>query len=287
MAFENGTASNYLDLLAKIVTFASANGWTVLEQSSTQVYMRGAGASGLDEIYAGIRAYEVTASNRYNFELYGSWGYVAGKTYNSMPMAAGPMSGKYVYTYLWNSEIPYWLSVTGRRIICVAKVNTVYQHIHLGFINPPATNNQYPYPLLIGGCGSTDTYNYATTSDVTAYWAYNGSTGSGNLSLPGGGWGKISTDGSSATLVSLNSWSPIHAKKSNIITCPDDTYMLFPIYVLNTDFPEIYGQIDGLFQISGYNNASENTLTIDGVEYVVFQDIHRATYGVYCAMRCN
>jgi len=286
MAFEKGTATNYLDLFAKIVTFASANGWTVLEQTGTQVYMRGSGAAGLDEIYVGIRAYEDQAGSRYNFELYGSWGYVAGRAFNSMPFASGPLSSLYPRAYLWNKAMPYWLSVNGRRIICVVKVGTVYQHFYLGFINPPATDAQYPYPLLIGGCGDDD-YNYATTSDVSAYWADNGASGCGNLALPGGGCGRITYAGSEPTIPSLKAYSPIHGKRGDIITCPDNSYMLFPFYIISNEFAENYGQIDGIFQISGYDNASENTLTIDGVEYTVFQDIYRVGYWSFCAMRNN
>jgi len=287
MAFEKGTATNYLDLFAKIVTFASANGWTVLEQTGTQVYMKGQGLAGLDEIYVGIRAYEVPASARYNFELYGSWGYVAGRSFNNMPMANGPLSTLYPFVHLWNDALPYWLSVNGRRIICAVKVGTVYQHFYLGFINPPATEAQYPYPLMVAGMSANNTFNYSSGTDVHSYWVNPGGGGVGNLAMPGGGCGRITAISSTDTIPSLKAYSPIHGKRGNIITCPDETYMLFPIYIVSDEFLEVYGQIDGIFQISGYNNASENTLTIGGVEYTVLQDLSRTGYTSFCAMRNN
>ena len=58
MAYTSGTAANYKDLLAVLATFAAANGWSILEQSATQVYLKGEGLAGLDEIYCGISAFD-------------------------------------------------------------------------------------------------------------------------------------------------------------------------------------------------------------------------------------
>ena len=75
MAYTSGTAANYKDLLSTLATFAAANGWTVLEQSETVLYLSGEGSAGLDEIHVSVQAFENTASDYYNWELAGAMAY--------------------------------------------------------------------------------------------------------------------------------------------------------------------------------------------------------------------
>lgn len=286
MALEVGTATNYRDLLAKIATFASANGWSILEQSETSFYLRGAGTSGLDEIYVGATAYEDAANNRYNFELFGSWGYKAGRAFNKMPMS----SGGGVYVYLWNQSMPYWLSVNADRILCFAKIGTVYMSIYLGFLKRFGTEMQYPYPLCIGGCGGSSTVNYSnSTASLISFWSavYGDANSRARVCLPGGVWGFMAEGGGSALNPRLGIFSPVSLKVLTLITTPDNTYPLYPLYVCGSVEPAVYGEYDGIHWITGYGNASENTLTIDGKNYIVFQDIFRTTYDAFCAMRMD
>lgn len=280
MAYTSGTAANYKDLLAILATFAAANGWEILHQTAEQIYLKGEGAAGTDEIYAGVQAYEVPASGRYNYELFGSWSYVAGRAYNVMPMT----SGGGVHVYLWNQPIPYWMVATPRRIMVFVKISTVYQCFHLGLIEPPATDNQYPYPLFIGGCGSSDTNNYSATgnNNNTAFWS--GATSgarNGRMHVPGGGWYTLQSSSYGAVLVR----SSVSDLRTSMVTAIDGSYLLSPFFVLDADNKSILGAIDGLFHVSGYNNTSENIITVEGVNYMVFQDVYRTGTGDYCCMR--
>ena len=47
------------------------------------------------------------------------------------------------------------------------------------------------------------------------------------------------------------------------------------------------GELDGVHQITGFDNAVENTLEIDGVTYVVIQDVARTGFNDYFAMRLD
>lgn len=284
MAYTSGTAANYKDLLAILATFAAANGWTVLDQTAERLYLKGEGTAGTDEIYVGIQTYEDSANGRYNWELFGSWAYRAGRAYSAMPRTTG--GG--VFSYLWNQPIPYWMVATPRRIMGFAKIGTTYTCFHLGLIDPPATDAQYPYPLLIGGCGRVAAQNYSATAGNGAFWGGVGATGSGKLFVPGGDWGYINSYFSAN--VNAPTFTPktlMTGKKSSIITALDGSYVMFSIFMVDDSRPSIYGSVDGLFQVSGYNNSAENIITVSGKNYMVFPDVYRSAYGDYCCMRLD
>jgi len=279
MAYTNGTATDYKNLLAILVTFAAANGWTVLEQSETQVYLKGEGAAGLDEIVVGINTFENTSSGYYNWNLEGAVSYRSGRAFGGQVGT----SGAGVYAYFWNADIPYWIVATARRIILVAKVSTVYQIVHLGLIDPPATDAQYPYPLLIGGCGVTSTNRWSTTGTGNTMFCDN--TGeSGKLREVDGIWGRV-IPGATERYVTAT-WANIEFKGS-IITAPDGSYLPDQIWMVDGYNAVTFGAVDGLFAISGYNNAAENLVTINGVNYLVFPNVYRSGYGDYYALRLN
>ena len=275
MAYTSGTAANYKDLLAIMATFAAANGWAVLEQSETKLYLRGEGSAGVDEIYCGISAYENSVSGYYNWELFGAWTYRAGRAFSAMPRSA---SG--VYVYLWNAPITYWMVATPRRIIMVAKIGTVYQTMHLGFIEPIGTAAQYPYPLFIGGSGSVSTQNYSATGDNNRSFWSDSSITCGKLSTPGGYWQNVNSS-------TIKSYSASTELRGSIISGLDGTYLLEQEFLTDNNQSSTYGAIDGLFQVSGYNNSSENIVSYGGINYMVFQDVYRVSVGDYCALRMN
>ncbi len=274
MAYTSGTASNYKDLLAILATFAAANGWTILEQSETRLYLRGEGTAGLDEIYCGIETFEDTSSGYYNWKLVGSWGWRSGRALDAHPMTSGLR-----YVYLWNSAIPYWMVATPRRIIMVAKISTTYQVMYLGLGNPPATEAQYPYPLIIGGCGATANQSYsATGTGNSAFCANNGPNGL--ISRPGGDWDSIGPANCPAV-------SPLYEWRSSVITDLSGGYVADPVFIIDYNRTATYAALDGIFRVSGYNNSSENISTMAGINYLVFQDVYRVAYGDFFALRLN
>lgn len=287
MAYTSGTAANYKDLLAIMATFAAANGWSILAQTTDAIYMKGTGLAGLDEIYVGVETYEDAGNNRYNWNMTGSWGWRSGRAMSKQPMTSlkDGTAAYQVVGYFWNAAIPYWMVANGRRIIVCAKVGTTYQQIHLGLLDVPATDAQYPYPLFIGGSGNSLTQNYSAT--LYAFWD-SSDTNTARLSFPGGAWGSRSTanngDGNpSFTVQTFN-----EASRTRMWTALDGSYALEPLFV--TTYASnigILGAFDGLFRVTGYNNTAENIVTIDGVNHMVFPDGSRSGFGDYCAMRMS
>ncbi len=63
-------------------------------------------------------------------------------------------------------------------------------------------------------------------------------------------------------------------------------YHLLPVE-LHDNSNNLWGALDGIYYISGFDNAVENTLTIGGDDYVVIQDVHRTGFTDYYAMRLD
>lgn len=287
MAYTSGTAANYKDLLAIMATFAAgAAGATILEQTTNRLFFRLPGLAGTDEIFCGVETYEDTSNGYYNWELFGSVGWRSGREPHAQPLSSGDDQ---VFSYFWNSAIPYWMVATPRRIIVVAKVGTTYQSVHLGLGNPIGTDAQFPYPLLIGGCGYAKAQAYsATTSNNSAFWAgLTASTGNGRARLPGGTWGSLTTAAATASIPSLLAVSESQSQLANILNSITGEYLPEQVYIVDSTTSDVYMEIDGLFRISGYQQTAENIVTIDGVNHMVFPNVYRGGNDAYCALRLN
>lgn len=272
MAYTSGTASHYKELLSILATFAAANGWAILEQSETRVYLRGEGLSGLDEIYAGVETYENTTSGYYNWRIAGAWGWRSGRA-----ISAHPMSSALRYAYFWNTSIPYWMFGHAGRLIVVAKVGTVFQMIYLGLGLPPAIDAQYPYPLIVGGCGTTETALYTATGNGNSmFWANNGANGV--ICRPGGDWDQIGPSNCAPVSVST-------PEKSVLVPALNGDYLCEEIFVTDTLRTSVYAALDGIYRVSGFGNTAENIITVGGTNYMVFPDTYRSAIGDYCAIR--
>lgn len=288
----NVTANNGETLLAlsELQLRKTAAGTNIARYTKTEHILRGPGLAGADQIFVGIRQYESQASDYYNFELTGFTGYGAGLDFTAQP---GYLTTP-VYVHLWNSSIPYWLIANGRRIVLVAKVSTVYQALHLGFINPYASPGQYPYPLAIGGCSDVQTQRWSATdeshrhfTDPGAYTLY--------LRDPGGLWQGFANfwqSNGEAGLYTNNVW-PYQARSTEVQNLfrtlrdqPDATYALFPL-ILTRSSPTVagLGEIDGCFALSGHNNAAENICQVSSQDHLVVQNVFRTARYYYWALK--
>lgn len=302
MAWTSGTANDYLDLLMIFRDYLQSNGYTILHSTDTQFYCKGPGLEELDEIYWGIDTFENPANNRYNWELAGSVSYVEGRGGMDHP-GSSIYSGRQ-YIYLWNQAIPYWIAVNGRRAILLAKVGTVFQIAYLGLGLPLSLPEQYPYPLLIGGCGYTSSANYAGTGASNAVFcgtnisAQFDRTSQARALLPWGVWGAMSTNegvsGQTVRNVVYNSPSyfryAYHLTSNfaaSVIPALDGSYLVEElVYMAWSTWPWTpMLKLDGVFKISGKNNSAENIVSVDGASYLVFPDVYRAGQADYFALK--
>jgi hypothetical protein len=301
MAYETGTATSFSDLATKLVTFLTTvlpvgERWTVMRDNVESGYdrnliLRGPGLAGTEQIFVLVGLYKSVGSDYYNWEIRGATGYNSGDTWINQP-GISPAC----YLTLWNSSIPYWFVGNGRRFIVEAKVSTVYVTAYGGFIIPHALPSEYPYPLLVGANHRTQAIRWSdATPNNKCFWSgvYSTDTSaSGYLREPGGFWrgvGSHSTGGDSVASPAgaIDMWpygfDPENTEK---VFGSTTEYSLWPVVLFTTSSGgNVYGELDGVYQISGFANASENTTYISGVTHITFQNSHRTVREFYCSIK--
>ena len=238
--------------------------WSVLRWEPgppAELVLQGHGLAGTDQINVGIRS--VAGADYGNWELRGYVAWNPALPFNSQYK----QSGAY-YAMLMTSAMPYWIVANGRRIVMVAKTSTHYEMMYLGLFLPYATPAQYQYPLLVAGSYNQSMRYSETPSNRSSFTKALRVDGYTNYSInyytPAGDWKKA------------NIW-PYDI--GDMRECPDGSYPLLPVIM------DGLGEIDGVYVVPGYKNASENTITVDGVNYLVVQNVNRTGYNDYSAVK--
>lgn len=245
-----------------------------------QLILQGPGLSGSDEILIGIQTFHSTPGDYFNWRLSSFTGYSAGTTFDNQP--GNPKitrSLSYPRMLLWNQAIPYWLVANGRRFILVAKISTVFEAIYGGFILPYATPSKCPYPVYIGG---------ATTEDIR--WSDTGAIHC-NFISPGSGAGLIYTttgwealhNQTNYLMASINTIWPFSHSISDadriwrqLTQNLDGSVPVFPtIMTITTNGVRVLGELHGAYAVPGYGVASEDTISLSGDTYIIFQQAFR------------
>lgn len=307
MAHTSGTATDYLDLMSKFVTFvttglAAGQNWTKLADHTTEVgfdrnvYFQAPGLAGTDSIFINMAAVHNVGADVWNLGFYGATGYNAAFG-GVLSQPGSTPNGSWML--LWNTAIPYWFIGDGRSARIIAKVSTTYQSAYVGLIIPYASPAEYAYPLFIGAMASNPARRFSDTSNVfSAFW--NPTSDSSNtpgvdnhsgtwLRNPGGIWFTVGSNsvgggGFGPATQNLAIWPYSHFENIGQVLGGTD-YSLLPL-VLHTggsagsplDLSRAnYGELDSVYFVSGFSNASENTVTISGVTYIVVQNGFRIT----------
>lgn len=265
------------------------------------------GNDNLGAIYVGARVFEDTNADYYNWQLGGFTGYSAGLDFGLQPGSiknSATLRGPVLP--LWDSfptrnlnTIPYWFRADGRGVVVVAKVSSVYEPMIAGFIDTYPTPGQYPYPLAVGG--GMGWYAEPAGTSVNWRWSYSGSPdhsaffkpstlGSNNdetslrLRRPDGYWRGFSIGYSTLYGAIWPYADGFDDQRPNL----NGSYELFPI-VLSEDqgsgTVNLFGELPGIYALTGFNNASENTVVIGMNTYLVVQNIFRTTKTDYMAVR--
>lgn len=281
-AATSGTADDYLDLIDRLQEFLSTDSnllaegqeWEVLSydgaEVDTELYLRGQGLAGDDNIYVGLRAYEVAAQDTFNIACRGFIGFLDGATWDTQP-GAGPERG----VTAWDQQIPYWIAADGRRFIMGYRVSTVDQILHAGLLTPYATPLQYPLPLMVAGTmtGALE-IRWSSTDTDHRFFTHGGSGTLRPLRYVEGTW-----------LTDLDTYP--FSLNGIFRETYGDYYPLLPVVFSRSTGPAVLGEVDGLYWISGFAQASGNTITIDGDDYIVFQNVFRTGINNYLAMRLS
>jgi len=185
MAKITGTADSYLDLMTDFRDFITGLSptisWITVRDTSTspvganspnvtEMIFEGDASNGgspTRNLYFGIRSYEEPGAGVFGWELRGFTGFQDGSPVGSVVFEDQPDASPPTYIPLQNTTMTYWIWANERRVVMVVKTGTAYQWFHAGFLDPFATETEYPYPLMV--CGSTHDDTVAFNSNALRY----------------------------------------------------------------------------------------------------------------------
>jgi len=269
---DDSTQLAHKALIAVIKNFASANGWQVMRDltpsdGAHELILKGSGYSGTEEIFVGVKSYENVNTDYYNLAFMACVGYVAGNTFETQPGVR--ISGCPAH----NRRIDYWISLSPQRIAGALKVGTpVYESFYVGKIFPYARPSQYPLPIV---CASM--LNGAATtrySDTAHSMPYKGNRVNLGMRFVDGAWLQPYAYPWGNTTMDSN------------LRDVGGVYPLIPVELYTTN-QNVYGVLEGISHITGFDNVVENTVTSDGQTHVVIQDVARTGFADYYALRLD
>lgn len=310
MAVEIGVASNYNDLYTKLRDFLTTNvdlvtagqEWSVLSgpavgalTPSDELLLQGPGNAGTDEILVGLHPSVSVGSDYYNLGIAGYSSYNPG-----IPLVDQPNRLAERYLHLWDSSMPYWFIANGRRFIVVVRVTTVYESAYAGFILPYHLPTTWAYPHFVGACSRQATWRYSQIDqgghsaffNPGSYTSSNSvavSNTSAALRLPDGTWQWIANKYQASTEAPHNinntapwgQWMGLTTYRDGL----DGEHKPSPAEIaITSPYPANLGALEGVWYSPGFGTASENTITVDGVTYLIVQNTYRTSNHEYAGI---
>lgn len=305
MAYQIGTVDNsaglaHYAMLEAIKLFAESlpadQAWQVLRYETVadnrELILKGPGLSGDDEIYIGFRTYQSVSADYYNLLVGVFTGYVPGNTFDQQPGAA--LCGVPAH----NQRIDYWMVGNGQRIAFGLKVGTpVYTHGYAGKFLPYAAPGEYRAPLVCAGM--LDGAEPTRFSDALMSFPYRGTRANMRMRSNMGSW------------LQPDCWPFVNTflcgNVNGTQVRPTGQYY-YPQRIELSDAANLFGTLDGIFYIPGFDNSTENVLQIggdfvvahagktlaeivaeirgpaNGRAFVVLQDVGRTGFSDYIAM---
>ena len=273
-------------VLAAIKTLAEANGWTTLRYVGTgsvqELILNSAGLSGAEDIYIGFRTYQSVPGDYYNILVGTFTGYVSANSFDSQPGAR--LSGVPCH----NNAVPYFLTANAQRIAGCFKVGTpVYTHFYAGKMFPYSRPGEFPSPLVCAGMFNGEAEKrFSDTDYAFPYLGRESGWPSGNvrpsylwLRDQAGSWRRLSHfpfyNGPAGIDTSvgnnaLANQNYLYGGNQRALVPAGTNYQPQPIvlYSAETDGAEYYGsvfgELDGVYAVSGFNNNVENVMQIGG-----------------------
>jgi len=266
----------------------------------THLFLKGRGNGGTDEIFVQLRSYNDVGEGYYNIELRGADGFDQTATDRLLMPNVSPLAD----ICLTGAAMDYWFIANGRRFCIIAKVGTYYDSCYAGFILPTGLPSEWPYPLFIGGSSNTKKTLNSATGTRSAFFE-NEVEGQPYLLKKDGAWQSFKnslTYEATGAKVHPNKWSfgyttttaPVGTFRSCLyngtIDPVNSTYQLFPCSLMNrvtspSVVADIYGDLQGVYRVGGYQNSAGNIVTVGGVQHLVVPNVYRSGEFDYAAFR--
>lgn len=286
MAVSTGTATNHLDLLAKLRDFLVLNDWDVVGGVAAgaiahdqYVSFKGTGLAGTDQIFLTIKTHTNNPAGIFSLQMRGHTAYNPSVPSDNPPGLSSP----WVYLPLVNDTIQYWFVATGRRFIAVCKANNRYDILYGGFILPEHMPSDWAYPLLVGG--SANALMAASTEGSNHRNFYSPTSGIAYLFTPSNLWRTIRQwDGSENVASADNQLISVdwHSQlvEPRLARTIDNTPWIregrLAEYSTDNTQPQRYlGVYDGVLFTPSVGATIEQIIEHDGSDYLVVSNVFR------------
>lgn len=276
IATVTGTTADpaHYKVLAAIRTLALANGWSELRYVGTgadrELILNSAGLSGTEDIYIGFKCYQSVDSDYYNIAVGVFNGYIADNPFETQPGAQ--LSGVPCH----NNAVTYFMTANAQRIVGCFKVGTpVYTHFYAGKMFPYSRPGEFPSPLVCAGhFDGKEPRRFSDAEMQFPYYGYDvdhtGTSGFDSdasklwLREQNGSWTKQyhfpwNNGGDSGGTTGLaGGYAPMRPAGDNYQPQP------IVLYRYEGSRGNVWGELDGVTCITGFNNNSENVLQQGG-----------------------
>jgi len=265
-----------------------------------QLLLTGQGLAGTDTIFVGMAILENPLTPFFNWRLDGAIAFD-----DNEPFQNQPARSESTFFVIDTNTVEYWIVATGRYFIVVCKIGTVYTSMMMGFHLPYGVPAEYGYPLVIAGSIGTGTLHFTNLGSHFRMFANPGASAM-RVRDPGGSWLTFENFFSANpgnSQANIRNVKPYAGKDDNVSAifmaevtqAIDGSYPLTPCVLgeWETDAGQVglaanaYGELDGVFHVSGSLNTPENSTVIDGDTYIFFPDIFRNQFNNFMAIRMD
>lgn len=279
---------------------AQVIGATLNSLAEGQCLFTGKGLAAADTIFVGMAIIEDDTVPYFNWRLRGAVAFDSAALFQNQP-SSSPNS----FYVLDDGTLEYWIVCTGRYFIVVTKIGTVYTSMMMGFHLPYGVPAEYGYPLVIAGSVGDANIDFTNLGSHFRMFANPGS----NAMLvrdPAGQWLSFTNYSQTSPTDFQNNEKCIAPYAGNFDAISaifmskvtegiDGSYPLTPLIIAEFEKPEgeigkngnAYGELDGVFHVSGSNNTPENTTVIGPDTYIFFPDIYRLAFNNFMAVRLD
>lgn len=180
-----------------------------------------------------------------------------------------------MFTVTGDERFYYWLFADTYRIVGIARMSIVYESFHMGFLNPIASERQYPYPMYVCGNGVATGGSWPSNQTGSFVFPYNNS---GYLRRADGTWRAFDASVPNPDPDSIGTVFPYNAHNELLVpnykeqdAINQDNFLLLPIMLQTNDPIDINGLIRDVYWVSGTRDiASEQIIVYEGDNYMVF-----------------
>ena len=251
------------------------------------------GLDGSQEILVGGYDYQDQATNIHNLNFVGCRFWDTKKRITDQQNNSGAK-----VLALNNQNFTYWFVANGQRVIVVAVPTSTYSVGYFGFGLPFEPPSIHKFPHIIGAVGDNFNLSLATSTPDNRSCFNPGPNGLAAY-YPDNAWRQhtnrvVSTGSDGSTNTSEGKVYPWAFRKDGTLLDyirdqVDGGFPLIPGMIVFNVSPvaHVFGEFDGLYYVTGFNNSAGTLIDYGGFDHLVVQNAARTNPQDYAAIRLD